>query len=156
MGYFKWNDEELAKALEYRLYRIGSITEKEFSDMMADRLSKREIMWKYSKALQEVQRERNALRAENEQLKQQLAEKEEEIYILKKDYEFVTKQYKELIRTGDFVIKQKDQDKIEFAVEQLILFKNDIENKMKTRYVFSLEDVWESLEILIKQLKEGK
>lgn len=74
MGYYKWNDEELGKAIEYRLYRKGSITEKEFSDMMADRLSKREIMWKYSKALQEVQRERNALRAENEKLKQQLAE----------------------------------------------------------------------------------
>lgn len=33
---------------------------------------------KYHKALQEVQRERNALRAENEQLKKQISEKQNE------------------------------------------------------------------------------
>lgn len=39
----------------------------------------KDLQIKYSKALQEVQRERNALRAENEQLKQLLTEKDEEI-----------------------------------------------------------------------------
>lgn len=36
----------------------------------------KDLQIKYSRALQEVQRERNLLRAENEQLKQQLAGKD--------------------------------------------------------------------------------
>lgn len=39
----------------------------------------KDLIKKYHKALQEVQRERNALRAENEQLKQQLAELDSEL-----------------------------------------------------------------------------
>ena len=62
------------------------------------------------------------------ELKQQLAEKEKEIEVLKLDYDFVAKQYKELMRIGDFVIEQKDQDKISFAVEQLTEIRDYVKN----------------------------
>lgn len=42
-------------------------------------IMEKDIIIKYSKALQEVQKEINALKVENEQLKQKIAEKEKEI-----------------------------------------------------------------------------
>lgn len=53
-------------------------------------------------------------------------------------------------------LAEKDQDKISFAVGQLIFFKYSIEDELKTKYVFSIENVREIFDNQIKQLKEGK
>lgn len=89
------------------------------------------------------------------ELKQQLAEKDKEIEVLKLDYDFVAKQYKELMRMGNFIIEQKDQDKISFCVEQLEKVKDHNENIFcddKVYYTY----ITQFIDQQIKQLKEEK
>lgn len=89
-----------------------------------------DLFWKYHEELQEVQRERNALRSKNDQLKQQLAEKEAEFKWLHQKF-------------AKYV--ENNQDKISFAVEQL----EKVKEKIK-----GYEKIY--IDNQIKQLKEGE
>ena len=119
-----------------------------------------ELVNKQKQEIREYDKEDMRLRDYAKSLEQQLDEKDKEIDILKKDYEFVTKQYKELMRTGDFIIEQKDQDKISFCVEQL----EKVKKLFKGKYRYDVEesdfavvyedDVDEIFDNQIKQLKE--
>lgn len=105
----------------------------------------KDLQIKYSKALQEVQRERNALRSENEQLKQQLAEKEAENKKLNLLY--FGNENTETILTTDKMI---NHIKISFAVEQL-------ENvKIRIQEDFDYDDLMYWVNKQIQMLKEGK
>ena len=105
------------------------------------------------------------------ELKQQLAEKDEQLKLIKWDYDVVTREYNKLFNTADSVIKRQDQDKISFCVEKL--------EKVKENLVEDLFDLYRSpcliyetygdeydcviqdainntIDNQIKQLKEGK
>jgi archaellum component FlaC len=71
-----------------------------------------EMVYKYHNEIQKLAKERN-------QLKQQLAEKDEQLKLIKWDYDVVTREYNKLFNTADSVIERQDQDKISFAVETL-------------------------------------
>lgn len=117
----------------------------------------KDLQIKYSKALQEVQRERNALRAENEQLKQQLAEKEKEIEDARNThiYRFyLDKDKVQDVYMTDVMLKVFNQDKISFCVEQLEKVKKVLVEKMKLAHD-KLDCAYE-IDNQIKQLKEGE
>ena len=109
---------------------------------------------------------------ENQKLKQQLAEKDEQIKLIKWDYDVVTREYNKLFNTADSVIERQDQDKISFAIEKLEKVKNEIYgSEVKFEEIEKLPIALNNYEIgydkgrfkatniidnQIKQLKEGK
>lgn len=131
----------------------------------------KDLQIKYSKALQEVQRERNALRAENEQLKQQLAEKEEELHSAKVGEEFALKCCNEANELLALQVAGQYQDKISFAVKQLEKVKENLIEDLfdlyrspcliyetyGDEYDSAIQDaINKTIDNQIKQLKEGK
>lgn len=88
-----------------------------------------EMVYKYHKEIQKLTKERN-------QLKQQLAEKDEEIEILDKNNAFLRG-----------VWEANEQDKISFAVAEL---------KKVRKYVDGRTYLAQYLDERVKQLKEGK
>lgn len=112
---------------------------------------------------------------ELEKLKQQLAEKEQEIEVLKQRLKDTIKIYSE-----DFVEKDKElkelrfqarnifplvenledkihQDKISFCIEQLVWLKEKVNNaKIHKIDMINTHELYEILNNQIKQLKEGK
>lgn len=98
----------------------------------------------------------NAIK-ENQQLKQQLAEKDKE---LSEYVKIVDDLHKQLSDKCDFCDKTKDQDKISFAVEQLKKVKNymitDEKDMFGANYLMNSVYVLEFIDNQIKQLKEGK
>ena len=77
---------------------------------------------------------------ENQQLKQQLADKDKEIVRLNKFLQAMK-------------IREHNQDKILFAVEQLTLFKNSIVNKMNNPYSVNIKHILSDFDNQIKELK---
>ena len=94
------------------------------------------------------------LEEEIRELKQQLAEKEKEIDEINKAWAQSVHDWKELC-------KNKDQDKIFFAVEKLKETKIYVDSQhfMSARYKCEKKvyaDIWNFIDQQIKQLKEGK
>lgn len=83
----------------------------------------------------------NSSQEEIYKLKQQLAEKDEEL-----------KYYETLLKRQ--CNECKDQDKISFAVEQLILLKNTIVNKMNNPYSVNIKHILSDFDNQINELKE--
>ena len=97
------------------------------------------------------------LRQENEQLKQQLAEKDKK---LSEYVKIVDDLHKQLSDKCDFCDKTKDQDKISFAVEQLEKVKNymitDEKDMFGANYLMNSVYVLEFIDNQIKELKGEK
>lgn len=94
---------------------------------------------------------------QNEQLKHQLAEKEQQIETQKSNIEFLYDLF--VSPQGEQTLKAINQDKISFAVKQLEKVKEYIDNhKCKTinddRYVVYRKSLVVQIDNQIKQLKE--
>lgn len=87
---------------------------------------------------------------ENQQLKEQLAEKEKEYQSFKKIADGNVNYLKNRIFEET---RNYNQDKISFAVEQLTLFKNSIVNKMNNPYSVNIKPILSDFDNQIKELK---
>lgn len=117
-----YNTKELVRILNDLETKLGDMEQEQIKEMQEHQ----EAMKLADKTIKdtEAQNKRVLEKLElivsaNQELEQKLAEKENELTILKLDYEFVSKEYDKLVDIGVSKFKQHNQDKISFCIEQL-------------------------------------
>ena len=87
-------------------------------------------------------------------LEAKLAEKDEQLKLTKWDYDVVIIEYNKLFNTVDSVIERQDQDKISFAVEQIMQIREKIDDSEKIYMGLTLDGMYDLDNIFDNKIAE--